>query len=123
NADRGARVTGRCELFDDQIETGGQKIKVAKHTVYKDFEKLLASPEIDAVIIATPPVEHPRMLGAAVEAKKHIYCEKPAGVDLAGVQRVIAAGRKANPKKDLAFGFQQRYGAVYLEAYKRLQSG
>jgi myo-inositol 2-dehydrogenase / D-chiro-inositol 1-dehydrogenase len=75
------------------------------------------------VVIATPPFEHPRMLEAAVEAGKHIYCEKPAGVDLEGVKRVIAAGRKADPKKNLSFGFQQRYGPVYLEAYKRFKEG
>ncbi len=63
------------------------------------------------------------MLEAAVQAKKHVYCEKPAGVDLAGVQRVIAAGKKCDPKKNITFGFQQRYGPVYLEAYKRLKNG
>jgi predicted dehydrogenase len=84
---------------------------------------MLASPDIDAVFIATPPFEHPRMFEAAIEARKHVYCEKPAGVDLAGVRRVIAAARKADPRKNIAFGYQQRYGPVYLEAYKRLKEG
>ena len=117
------RIAALCDLYDNRIEMAKQKIKVENPVVYKDFEKLLASPDIDAVIIATPPFEHPRMLEAAVQAKKHIYCEKPAGVDLAGVQRVIAAGKKCDPKKNLTFGFQQRYGPVYLEAFKRLQAG
>ncbi|HZT30505.1 MAG TPA: Gfo/Idh/MocA family oxidoreductase [Bryobacteraceae bacterium] len=121
-ADPRARVTALCDLFDDRIETGIQKIKLQKPAVYKDFEKLLGS-DVDAVIIATPPFEHPRMLEAAVQARKHIYCEKPMGVDLAGAQRVIAAGRKADPSKCLSVGFQQRYGPVYLEAYKRIQEG
>jgi myo-inositol 2-dehydrogenase / D-chiro-inositol 1-dehydrogenase len=123
NADPRARVTALCDLYDDRIESATQRVKAAGPKVYKDFEKLLASPDIDAVVIATPPFEHPRMLEAAVEAGKHIYCEKPAGVDLEGVKRVIAAGRKADPKKNISFGFQQRYGPVYLEAYKRLQEG
>ncbi len=123
HTDPRARVTALCDLFDDRIETGIQKIKLDKPAVYKDFEKLLASSSIDAVLIATPPFEHPRMLEAAVEAKKHIYCEKPMGVNLAGAQQVIRAARKHDPKKDLAVGFQQRYGPVYLEAYKRLQAG
>ena len=123
HADPRARITALCDLFDDRIEKAKQTIKVENPTVYKDFEKLLASPDIDAVVIATPPFEHPRMLEAAVQAKKHIYCEKPAGVDLAGVQRVIAAGKKCDPKKNLSFGFQQRYGPVYLEAYKRYKNG
>jgi predicted dehydrogenase len=63
------------------------------------------------------------MLVAAVEARKHIYCEKPMGVDLAGAKTMIAASKKQDPKKDLATGFQQRYGPVYLEAYKRIQAG
>lgn len=123
NADPRARVTALCDLFDERIESATQRIKASGPKVYKDFEKLLAAPDIDAVVIATPPFEHPRMLEAAVEAGKHIYCEKPAGVDIEGVARVIAAGRKADSKKNISFGFQQRYGPVYLEAYKRLQEG
>jgi len=123
NADPRARVTALCDLYDDRLETATQKIKATGPKVYKDFEKLLASPDIDAVVIATPPFEHPRMLEAAVQAGKHIYCEKPAGVDIEGVKRVIATARKADPKKNISFGFQQRYGPVYLEAYKRIQAG
>lgn len=123
HGDPRGRITALCDLYDDRIEKAKQTIKVENPTVYKDFEKLLASPDIDAVVIATPPFEHPRMLEAAVQAKKHIYCEKPAGVNIEGVRRVIAAGKKCDPKKNLSFGFQQRYGPVYLEAYKRFKSG
>src|SRR6266851_1136350 len=108
HADPRARVTALCDVFDDRIETGIQKIKTEKPTVYKDFEKLLAASDLDAVIIATPPFEHPRMLEAAIQARKHVYCEKPMGVNLDGVKRVIAAGRKADPKKCVSVGFQQR---------------
>jgi myo-inositol 2-dehydrogenase/D-chiro-inositol 1-dehydrogenase len=123
NADPRARVTALCDLFDDRIEIGTQKIKIEKPTVYKDYEKLLAANDLDAVIIATPPFEHPRMLAAAIEARKHVYCEKPMGVDLEGVKKIIAASRKADPKKNVSVGFQQRYGPVYLEAYKRIREG
>lgn len=123
HGDPRGRITALCDMFDDRIEKAKQTIKVENPTVYKDFEKLLASPDIDAVVIATPPFEHPRMLEAAVQAKKHVYCEKPAGVDVEGVRRVIAAGKKCDPKKNLSFGFQQRYGPVYLEAFKRMQAG
>jgi len=123
NADPRARVTALCDLFDDRIEIGTQKIKIEKPAVYKDYEKLLAANDLDAVIIATPPFEHPRMLADAIEARKHVYCEKPMGVDLAGVKKIIAASRKADPKKNVSVGFQQRYGPVYLEAYKRIREG
>jgi myo-inositol 2-dehydrogenase / D-chiro-inositol 1-dehydrogenase len=123
NADPRARVTALCDLFDDRIEIGTQKIKIEKPAVYKDYEKLLAAADLDAVVIATPPFEHPRMLAAAIQARKHVYCEKPMGVNLEGVKTIIAAARKADPKKNVSVGFQQRYGPVYLEAYKRLREG
>ncbi len=122
HADPRARITAVCDLFDDRTEAAIPKIKVEKPAVYRDFEKLLAS-GVDAVIIATPPFEHPRMLAAAVEAGKHVYCEKPAGVDLEGCKKVMATGRAAGPNKCLWFGFQQRYGPLYLEGYQRLREG
>jgi predicted dehydrogenase len=122
HADPRARITAVCDLFDDRTEAAIPKIKVEKPAVYRDFEKLLAS-GVDAVIIATPPFEHPRMLAAAVQAGKHVYCEKPAGVNLEGCKKVMATGRAADSKKCLWFGFQQRYGPAYLEAYKRLKEG
>ncbi len=122
HADPRARITALCDLYDDRVENATRELKLEKPATYKDFEKLLAS-DVDAVIIGTPPFEHPRMLEAAVLAKKHVYCEKPMGVDVAGCKRVIATGRKADPKKTISVGFQQRYGPVYLEAYKRLKEG
>jgi predicted dehydrogenase len=123
HADPRAQVTALCDLFDDRLEKAAAEIRTQNPKTFKDFEKLLAAPDIDAVIIATPPFEHPRMLEAAVDAKKHIYCEKPMGVDFAGCQQVIKAGRRADPKKNLFVGFQQRYGPEYMEAHRRLTSG
>ena len=119
-----ARASPRSAICSTTAsKSAPQKIKIEKPAVYKDYEKLLAANDLDAVIIATPPFEHPRMLAAAIEARKHVYCEKPMGVDLEGVKKIIAAGRKADPKKNVSVGFQQRYGPVYLEAYKRIRDG
>jgi predicted dehydrogenase len=123
NGDPRARVSALCDLYDDRIEKATATLKLQNPKTYKDFEKLLGAPDIDAVIIATPPFEHPRMLEAAVDAKKHVYCEKPMGVDLAGAQRCMKAGGRADKKKNLFVGFQQRYGPEYLEAHKRLTNG
>jgi len=123
HADPRGRITAICDAYPDRIEQAAQTLKLDKYDSYSDFEKLLASPSIDAVLIATPPFEHPRMLEAAIEAKKHIYCEKPIGVDVAGCKQAIRAAKKNDPSKCISVGFQQRYAGVYLEAYKRLQEG
>src|ERR1043166_4081476 len=109
NADPRARITALCDKFPDQFERAQKTIKVENPKTYTDFEKLLGASDIDAVIIATPPFEHPRMLEAAIQSRKHIYCEKPAGVDVEGCRRVIAAAKKADPAKTIGFGYQQRY--------------
>lgn len=123
HGDPRAQITTLCDRFEDRIEQGKANLKLENPKTYTDYQKMLGDSSIDAVIIATPPFEHPPMLEAAVEAKKHIFCEKPMGVDAEGVRRVIRAARKADPKKCISVGFQQRYGGVYVEAYKRVQAG
>ena len=118
-----ARITALCDLFEDRREGAKRGMHLERPAEYEDFEKLLASNSVDAVIIATPPFEHPRMLSAAVDAKKHVYCEKPMGVDVNGAKQCIAAGKRCDPKKNISVGFQQRYGPEYLDGYKRIQEG
>ncbi len=120
--DERAQFTALCDKFEDRTDNAKRELGAETAAVYRDYEKVLAS-DVDAVIIATPPFLHPPMLEAAIQAKKHVYCEKPMGVDYEGCKRVIRAGRKADPTKCVSVGFQQRYGPVYLEAYKRLQAG
>ena len=123
HADPRAAITALCDKFDDRFETAKAKIKVDNPKTYNDYWKLLGDASIDAVVIATPPFEHPGMLEAAIQARKHVYCEKPMGVDIEGCRRVIAAARKADPRKCVSAGYQQRSGPVYLEAYRRIQEG
>jgi predicted dehydrogenase len=117
-----ARLVAICDLFDDRIASAKQKIPIENPKVYKDYKELLAS-DVDAVLIATPVFLHPEHLEAAVKARKHVYIEKPAGVDVAGCRRVIKAGEAADPGLNITFGFQQRYGQVYQKARALLDSG
>lgn len=116
------RIVALADIYDDMIEEARKKIPVENPRVYKDYQKLLAS-ELDAVLIATPPYQHPEQLEAAISAKKHIFLEKPVAIDAAGCRRVDAAARRADPSKDIVVGFQQRYGPGYLEAFKRVKDG
>lgn len=117
-----ARLIALCDIFDDRIERAKQNIPVEDPKVYKNYHDLLAS-DVDAVIIATPVFLHPEHLEAAVKAGKHIYIEKPAGVDVEGCRRVIHAADSADRKLNITFGFQQRYGQGYLKARKLVESG
>src|SRR5688572_6371870 len=115
-----ARVAAICDIYDDMLEAASKKFSGAK--LFKNHKELLAS-DVDAVYIATPPFLHPEHFEAAVAAKKHIFCEKPAGVDVAGCRRVLEAGRKADKSKRISFDYQQRYGVDYNAAYQKVKSG
>lgn len=122
--DSNARITAICDKYPDRIDGAKTKIPGAdKATVYRDYQKLLADPNVDAVLIATPVFLHPEHFEAAVLAKKHVYCEKPAGADVAGCKRILKAWEKRDKNKRIQFGFQQRFSSQYLKARSYLTSG
>jgi predicted dehydrogenase len=115
-----ARIAAICDIYQDQLDAASQKFSGAK--TFRNHKELLAS-DVDAVYIATPPYLHPEHFEAAVAAKKHIFCEKPAGVDVAGCKRVLEAARKADKSKRISFDYQQRYGVDYNAAYDKVKNG
>lgn len=116
-----AKVTAVCDIYDDKLDAATKKYSGAK--TFKDYKELLAQPDVDAVLIATPAFLHPEHFEAAVEARKHIYMEKPAAVDPEGCRRVMAAARKADKTKRISVDYQQRYGKDYRKAYEIVRRG
>ena len=132
----GGRIVALADLFNDQLEKAKARFNdlAAKHGHSSidaaqmflgphAFEQIAASKEVDAVIIATPPYFHPQHLAAVVEAGKHAYCEKPVAVDVAGTQRVLEIGRKAEGRLSLNVGLQIRYAPPFVELVKRIHAG
>src|SRR3954468_19016730 len=117
-----ARVVAICDVVDEQIDRAKAKIPAPDAKTYKNYKDLLAS-DLDAVMIATPVYLHPEHFEAAVKSGKHIYIEKPAGMDVAGCKRVMRVADLADRKQNITFGFQQRYGGVYVKAKQALDSG
>jgi len=118
------RVAALCDVYHDQIDRAKTEIPdVERIPAYTGYHDLLARTDLDAVLIATPVFLHPEHFEAAVEARKHIYCEKPAGADVAGVKRLVRAAQHADVSKVIQFGFQQRFSPEYLAALDILRSG
>lgn len=122
--DPNARITAICDRYADRIDGAKTRIPgAAEAAVHRDYQKLLADSNVDAVLIATPVFLHPEHFEAAIQARKHIYCEKPAGADVAGCQRILKAWERRDPAKRIQFGFQQRFSSQYLKARSYLTSG
>ena len=132
--DKNSRLVAIADVQDTQIEKAlgnltaihGERVSVApemRFTGLDGFQKLLAT-DVDVVILATPPGFRPMHLTAAVEAGKHIFCEKPMAVDAVGYRMALAAVEKAKQKKlNLVAGFCWRYDVARVEAFKRLFDG
>ena len=117
-----ARVVALCDLFPEKMEKAKASIGVENPRLYQDLHKMLAS-DIDAVIIATPVFLHADHFEAALKSGKHIYIEKPASATVEGCKRIMRLSDAADRKLNITFGFQRRYGQVYLKAKALADSG
>jgi len=72
-----------------------------------DWRSLVADPAVDVVSITTPNAFHPEMAIAALEAGKHIWCEKPMATRLADAERMLAAARASGKVAALGYNYIQ----------------
>ncbi|MHC4177486.1 MAG: Gfo/Idh/MocA family protein [Planctomycetota bacterium] len=129
---KGIRVVALADLFEDRLAECRRQlavlgIEIPRKLCFTGFDackNLLAVPEVNYVIQATPPHFRPMQLKAAIEAGKHVFIEKPAAVDVPGVKTVIEAGELAKKKGlGIAAGTQRRHRKDYQETIKRIQEG
>jgi predicted dehydrogenase len=85
------------------------------------YEQILADPDIDAVVLATPHTLHEQQVLAAAAAGKHIHVEKPITLDRASADAAVAAARKAGVV--LAVGFCRRFHPAVVAIRERLRDG
>ena len=98
-----------CDPFRQRRERAAGFVKEAQGhdpKLYNDFRELLANPDIDAVVIATPDHWHVPIGLAAVRAGKDVYIEKPLGHSLAQNRAMLEACRKHD--RIFQYGTQQR---------------
>jgi predicted dehydrogenase len=85
------------------------------------YEQILANPDIDAVVLATPHSQHEQQVLAAAAAGKHIHVEKPITLDRGSADAAVAAARKAGVL--LAVGYCRRFHPSVVEIRNRLRDG
>ena len=85
------------------------------------YQRILADPNVDAVVLATPHSLHEQQVLAAAAAGKHIHVEKPITLDRAGADAAVAATRKAGVV--LAVGYCRRFHPSIGEIRKRIADG
>jgi predicted dehydrogenase len=86
---------------------------------YSDWRELVASPDIQLVSIVTPPSEHLEMSIAALEAGKHVLCEKPTALEAAEAEQLVGAASR-HPQQIALIDHELRFLPAWREARERL---
>ncbi|HVU47404.1 MAG TPA: Gfo/Idh/MocA family oxidoreductase [Terracidiphilus sp.] len=131
-----AQVVALADLFHDQLEAGQAHFNQVNASLGRApidnsllfhgahaFEQLAASSAVDLIQISTPPFFHVQHLGAAVDAGKHVYCEKPVGIDVAQARQALEIARRVKPSQSVDVGFQCRNAPPIAAIAEKIQGG
>ena len=131
-----AQAVAIADLFPDNLAAGRSRFdqlnaslgrapidtKLLFHGPHA-FEQLAASPEIDLIQISTPPFFHVQHLEAAVAAGKHVYCEKPVGIDIHQAKHALEIAKRVKPTQSVDVGFQCRNAPPIAAIAERIHAG
>ncbi len=98
-------VVAVCDVQRQHAERAKEK-HFSQAEIYEDYRKLLDRDDIEAVTIGTPDHWHTAIALAALEAGKHVYCEKPLTLTIDEGKQLVAAVKKSG--KVMQVGTQQR---------------
>ena len=132
-ADAGARLVAMCDIFKDRVENArtaikqarGAQVTVADDQCFTGFDGYKHVIEAsDVVCIANAAKFHPFHAMAAIQAGKHVFVEKPHGIDPLGCKLMQQACDLAKEKKlCIVSGLQSRFHTGYIETVKHIQDG
>jgi len=133
-ADKNVVLVAMGDAFEEQLQKSlhslqksqPEKVKVTPEKCFVGldaYQKVIDS-GVDVVLLATPPGFRPVHLKAAINAGKHVFCEKPMATDAAGVRSVFETAKAAREKNvSLVAGFCWRRDVPRREFYKRIHEG
>ncbi|MCK5137597.1 MAG: Gfo/Idh/MocA family oxidoreductase [Bacteroidales bacterium] len=132
NAGPNLSINAVADLFQDRVDGFRKKIKEEKGVELNDANcfvgfdayKRLLETDVDVVILATPPYFRPEQFQASIEARKHVFMEKPVSVDPVGTRAVMAASKQAEAAGlCVVTGTQRRHSIDYINVYSRVKAG
>ena len=115
-----AEVTAICTRGLGRLDEIGDKYGVKNR--YTNYEDLLADKSVDAVCVATPDFAHYEPVKAALEAGKHILCEKPFTTELSEADELLRASRN-RPQQKLQVAFNHRWLSSYYHGFASIRRG
>ncbi len=134
NAGADVKIVALADMFEDRLHKGYEALKQAnndqvlvdddhKFFGFDAYKKVIES-DVDVVVIAAASHFHPLFLRAAVDAGKHVFCEKPHALDVPGIKAVTETCEVATKKGlTIVSGLCWRYDSAVRETMQRVQDG
>jgi myo-inositol 2-dehydrogenase/D-chiro-inositol 1-dehydrogenase len=113
-----ARVVAVSDVAEERARPLGEELGAK---VFVNYDDMLSQPDVDAVIVASPPFMHRRMVEAAARAGKHVFCEKPMAPSVADCDAMIREIEKAGVKFQI--GHVCRFHATHRKVRELVASG
>jgi predicted dehydrogenase len=132
NAGSDLSIVAVGDVFQDRVDSIRKKLKDEKNVELDDANcfvgfdafKRVIDADVDIVILATPPYFRPEHFQACVEARKHVFMEKPLAVDPVGARAVMAASKQAEAAGlSVVTGTQRRHSWNYQNVAAQVNAG
>ena len=107
-----ANIGAICDIDAERIEKAAKEYKIKEK--FSDYREMLKIVDIDAVYVTTRPDVISRIVIDCLNAGKHVFLEKPPGVNLVECKKMLKAADKN--KRITMVGFNRRYSPIYLKA-------
>jgi len=116
----GLKVSACCDVLPFRLQNAMKKVG-GKTKAYSDYKELLADKNVDAVLIATPFSEHSQIALDALNAGKHVYCEKTMVKGYAAIKTMV---EKASQSKNIfQTGHQYHSSRLYTHVVDLIKNG
>ncbi len=116
----GVELVAAADVYQGRLERA-REVFGKQLAITRDYREILARPDIDAVIVATPDHWHAQQASEALLAGKHVYCQKPMVQRPEDGHRVIAAEKKSG--KILQVGSQRVSNILYTRLREVIKEG
>jgi predicted dehydrogenase len=105
-----------CDIVEERASKAAKEYGAAGAKVYLDYKKLLEDKTIDVVHVLTHNTLHCPMTCDALEAGKHVMCEKPMATTYVEAQKMVETAKKTGKKLTIGYQNRQRNDSLYLKA-------
>ena len=116
----GIELAAFCDIVKDCADKMNNKFRGGKGKVFTDYKELIKE-DLDAVLVLTPNNSHCEISVAALNAGRHVLCEKPMAINYTEAQRMIKASKDSG--KLLTVSYQNRFRSDSLHLKKTCAAG